>query len=155
MAVSNTESVSTTNAGLTILFSWNQDRYEFQFQSDAGILAATIDDQIETPVFADLLQQEELTFLSGLSDDRHWSMSVEPIDRGYALDIACRAKSAVNLIGTVFKGETEPFEVEGVNVQDAEAPTINRSNRIEVVAATTNDKPPLTVHYRFEITLKD
>lgn len=155
MTVSNIESVSTTNAGLTILFSWNQDRYEFQFQSDAGILAATVDDQIETPVFADLLQQEELTFLSGLSDDRHWSMSVEPIERGYALDIACRAKSAVNLIGTVLKGDHAAFQVEGVPVKDAAAPTINQSDHIEVVAASNNDIPPLTVHYRFEISLKD
>ena len=148
------EQVSTTNAGITVTFDWNTDRYEKTIQSDAGTLKAALSDNVETPVFNDLLPQDGLVFLSGMSDDRHWSMSVEPTDGGFAFDIACRAKSEVNRIGSVLAGDTAAFEIQGEVVKDAVAPTINQAENTEIIAEANNSEPPLTVHYRFQVLNK-
>lgn len=148
------EQVSTKSAGITVTFDWNTDRYETIIQSDVGTLKAAVSNSIETPVFNDLLPQDGLVFLSGMSDDRHWSMSVEPIEGGFAFDIACRAKSEVNRIGSVLEGDAAAYEIQGETVKDAAAPTITQADNTEIIAESNNSEPPLTVHYRFQLVSK-
>ena len=147
------EQVSTQSDGITVAFDWAMDRYEMVIQSDTGTLKAVVSDTVETPVFNDLLPQDDLIFLSGMSDDRHWSMSVEPIDGGFAFDIACRAKSAVNQIGSVLEGDSAAFKIQGEAVKDAVAPTVTQTDHAEIIAKANNSEPPLTVHYRFHVLL--
>jgi hypothetical protein len=91
--------------GVRIVFRWIDDRFTHEVAcSRHGVdLIETTADGIETPVFTDSQTQAGVLFLSGQSGDRHWSLSVESVDGGLALDVACRAKSPCLRLGSAYE----------------------------------------------------
>lgn len=100
-----TQEITLENAGTRITFTWRKDRYTHRVETPRGALAAAEHPEIETPVYTELHRQGDLTFLSGLSDDRHWSLSLEPSEAGFRCDAAVRARSPMTRVGSVYRSE--------------------------------------------------
>ncbi len=138
--------------GVRITFTWSDDRYTHCLTSTEGKLQSLEDLGIETPVFTDAHQQGDLLFLSGMSGDRHWSMSVEPTASGLAMDVACRVKSPVERIGSLYQqtGRIKAVAEEIAGSRSSEIVSLE-ANRLQVTATTISSEPPVTIHYRFRI----
>lgn len=152
--MSATQEVISTSAEVQVTFLWKADRYEYAFTFGEHRLVAVTEDSIETPVFTDLHQQDQLLFLSGMSDDRHWSMSIEPTDKGFALDIAVRAKSSVEKIGSVYEAASpEQWKLTGVAVDETSAPAMEAisDSKQSVVPVGDFNQTPVTIRYRYRI----
>lgn len=150
--MSTTQEIITKSAGIEVKFHWEGDRYQYAFSVGEKQLIAVPDETIETPVFTDLHQQDDLLFLSGMSDDRHWSMSIEPSDEGFALDIAVRAKSSVSKIGSVYAlTDAEAWRVTGVDVDKTSAPNVEplETNKLSIRPLGDFNQSPITVRYRY------
>ncbi len=150
--MSVTQEVISTSASVQVAFHWKVDRYEYTFSSGKYQLQAITDESIETPVFTDLHQQDQLLFLSGMSDDRHWSMSIEPTDAGFALDIAVRAKSPIQKIGSVYEsGTPKQWKLMGIAVDETSAPAVEilSDSKLCVVPLGEFNQAPVTVRYRY------
>lgn len=158
-SMSATEKITSESGGVRIVFHWEKDRFHFAFEmadeaTNGARLEAISSDEVETPVFAELHQQESLLFLSGMSDDRHWSMSVEPTDKGFALDVACRAKLPIQQLGTVYQtSSTDSFKITGEAIDKTLAPLVTQadSGACNVVAQGDFDNLPVTVRYRYRV----
>ncbi len=152
--MATTQEISTTSAGVRVIFVWKVDRYEYAFSFDKNRMAAVENESLETPVFTDLHQQDELLFLSGMSGDRHWSMSIEPTEAGFALDVAVRAKSLVDKIGSVYKAEGwGPWKITGVEAEGTLVPAVEAIDEGQqgVIPMGDFNKTPVTIRYRYQI----
>lgn len=134
-----------------LTFTWRGDRFEHTLESPQGrLIALSNAGGIETPVFTELHQQGDLLFASGMSGDRHWSASIEPIVGGFLLDVACRAKTLAEGLGVVYEGvglwlESDPT--------DPDAPTnvAAAGDGQVVVPLAEHDSPPVTVRMRYRV----
>lgn len=147
-----TQEAITNSAGVQVKFQWEADRYEYAFSVGEHQLLAITEDAIETPVFSDLHQQDQLLFLSGMSDDRHWSMSIEPTDKGFALDIACRAKSPIESIGSVYSATKDStWKLTGVAIDATAAPETKTLDEAKLSVLPEGDlsESSKTVRYRY------
>ncbi|QDT70831.1 hypothetical protein MalM25_37870 [Planctomycetes bacterium MalM25] len=111
-----------TSGELTLEFIWRGDRFEHVIQRGEDSLASASAPGIETPVYQEVHQQGELVFASGMSGDRHWSASVEPIENGFVFDVACRIKSNVERLGVAYEGDG-PLEAAPTDGSELTNPT--------------------------------
>ncbi len=138
--------------GVRVTFKWCGDRYSHHVESRDGSLESCEGSKIETPVFADAHQQGDLLFFSGMSGDRHWSMSVEPTATGLAMDVACRLKSAVGPLGSCYQ-QTDKITILPEEIDSAPSSEIvlSEANRLEIVPTCVLAEPPVTLRYRYRI----
>jgi hypothetical protein len=87
---------------LRLRFVWSGDRLSHSITHGASTLNSIDQTACETPVYVELHRQGNLVFLSGHSDDRIWSASIEPIEGGFLFDVACRLKSPATRLGAAY-----------------------------------------------------
>lgn len=114
-------------------------------------------DGVDTPVFTECHQQGELVFLSGAVKDQLWSMSVEPIEGGMRFDVACRAKSPMDAIGTTYRvSGRERLIVIGKATADSEPPHLEtRPDTFQVVSRNPPEHFPGTIRYAYAVVKKN
>ncbi|MEO1495923.1 MAG: hypothetical protein AAFV43_02110 [Planctomycetota bacterium] len=140
-----------TSGAAVLEFVWRGDRFLHTLSiGDARCEAQADADGIETPVYQEVHQQGDIVFASGLSGDRHWSASVEPIDGGFSFDVACRVKSPAERLGVTYRGER--FRVEA-DPKEPNAPTsISVAGDAQVIAPFAEQAtPPVTVRMRYRL----
>lgn len=93
-----------TSGELTLGFVWRGDRFVHAVRRGDDEMISAETSELETPVYQEVHQQGELAFASGMSGDRHWSASVEPVEGGFAFDVACRVKSPAESLGVAYQG---------------------------------------------------
>lgn len=139
-----------TSDELVVEFAWQADRFTHTIVSSDRAIAAITAEGVETPVYQEVHQQGDLVFASGMSGDRHWSASVEPIDGGFLFDVACRAKSPAGGLGVVYEGDALRIEADP---KDPEAPanvSVTGGARV-VVPLTAPRLAPVTVRFRYAV----
>ncbi|MGL4512422.1 MAG: hypothetical protein ACRCT8_04970 [Lacipirellulaceae bacterium] len=146
--------------GVRIVFRWEDDRFTHEVcgsRHGADLVETTVEG-METPVFTDSQPQAGVLFLSGQSGDRHWSLSVEAVPGGLALDVACRAKSPCARLGSAYEALHERVLVTpepagkrpaATLTQVAPKGTIPRATLIEAQPIT---EAPATSRWRYRLT---
>lgn len=144
--------ITLQSQDITLTLQWSGDRYTHSVASKEGTLESCEDARIETPVFTDAHQQGDLLFLSGMSGDRHWSMSVEPTATGLAMDVACRVKSPVERIGSLYQptGKITVASEEIDNVPSCEIESLE-SGCLQITPTSISSESPMTIHYRYRV----
>lgn len=131
---------------LKLAFTWKGDRFlHTLWLGDNELVSAEADD-LETPVYQEVHQQGDLVFASGMSGDRHWSASVEPVAGGFAFDVACRVKSAVDSLGVAYEGGAT-FRVDPTD--NSERTDGDSTQSLHCAPAT--GEPPYTVRCQYHI----
>ena len=68
-----------------------------------------------SPPFTELHQQQDTLFLTGATTLGHWSMSVQALDNRLLFDVACRAKSTPNNLGSTYRVLSNGTQLESKN----------------------------------------
>ena len=93
-----------------VRFHWNSDRYEHVVVSGDQQLA-TIDQQPHAPwpdcpplqqLSLETIADREVALGVGCAGTSHWSVSVEPTERGFRFDWACRTKQPPQQLGIAY-----------------------------------------------------
>ncbi len=92
------------NGFFALEFRWEGDRFVHMVSSKDGSLEASEHPSLETPVYQEVHQQDDIIFASGMSNDRHWSASIQASASGFNVDVACRAKSGAGQLGVAYQG---------------------------------------------------
>lgn len=125
-------SLNTTSAeglGLQVRFSWHQDRHchTISLLVDGravpvleSLEGTSIEDWPPSPPLQQLSVEElrpqtQVALLVGMAGKSHWSMSVEPAgDRAaFVFDVACRARDAVEQLGSGYRLLAEGITTDG------------------------------------------
>lgn len=135
-----------TSGPLTLEFHWGGDRFEHRVASVGDALTETPATGIESPVYQEVHQQGGVVFASGMSDDRHWSASVEGGDAGFLFDVACRAKSAAENLGVGYAGDRSIFVAP---IESAVRERSRDTQRLRINPPAGD--PPYTVRCKYRI----
>lgn len=107
---------------------------------------------LETPVLVEIHVQERVCYLTGMSGDRYWSMTVQEAEGGpgqafVEFDVACRAKSPLGTAGSVYASKAE-VDLVAEGAQVAWRPPELWITHNPGAAANTS-----TLRYRYEVRL--
>ncbi|TWT88485.1 hypothetical protein Mal64_19680 [Pseudobythopirellula maris] len=144
--------ISLAAGPLSVEFTWNVDRFTHVLRdARGGAIAWAEAPGAESPVYVELHEQQPLLFLSGMSADRHWSMSVEATAEGrLVFDAACRAKSSAEHLASVYAVEGEGIAITPL-ATDGATPTFEREGDLLVVRPPTPlGGYPQTLRWRYE-----
>lgn len=139
-----------TSGPMELAFTWKGDRFLHKLRHGDDELAPIGADELETPVYQEVHQQGDLVFASGMSGDRHWSASVEPVEGGFAFDVACRVKSPAESLGVAYEGGAK-LRVEPT---DASTRTDDESTQL-LRCQPAAGEPPYTVRCQYRVLARN
>ncbi len=108
--------------------------------------------QPPSPVFTELLDQNETLFLTGATTLAHWSMSIEMVDERIVFDVACRMKAQLSILESAYQILSSRYkETIEVVVEDADMRELG-DRLVRIVPISQQPKEyPATVQWRYSI----
>ncbi len=155
------EALDAQGQGLRVEFQKQGDRFSHKIFAVSNANAQLLLESIEgppnevappSPPFTELHQQQDTLFLTGATTLGHWSMSVQALDNRLLFDVACRAKSTPNNLGSTYRVLSKGTQLESKNA------TVTQPTE-DTLQITPHHSPkpsptPTTLQWQYTLTSK-